>query len=422
MDKALVKTSLKEALKNFNDIRNSPRSLSQNLEFTEHREQVKASKSLIEVLSQQEVFSKHPSLMARYGMGSSRFGPNEGASFLFRQAKTLGTEQAVDLLAEILETKEANLFYISAIRGVNCPNEIKLTERFSIMPFEMLPPSQTKESFRTVAPDQARRLDPLSFLNPLAHNARSFQRLFLVTRVIVKPVFFDASEDTNITASPPPQKTYSEIYESFEEIRLCLTALSLGSPLEELNWNQYENEKLNDATGASNARGYRHIEIIPTSLRESKPLQKEDTILIIQKFWNLPEKLKERTKIALSRLNQGMRRLFVGEMALELSIALECLLLDNTPGDNTFKVSLRAGIAFSNILDERIACRKNIKKLYALRSRLVHYGKTDESEENKKTVEEAIRHTSKIILNIIQHEKEPDWLELELSGKPLNSE
>ena len=112
-------------------------------------------------------------------------------------------------------------------------------------------------------------------------------------------------------------------------------------------------------------------------------------------------------------------------MAVELSVALESVLLGRERGDNRFKVSLRSGIAFSHDLKERIKCRKVIKDMYDIRSDLVHGGDVSNSApEKREVVKQAIRFTSTILINLIENgipSNSSDWSKLELSGKPLGS-
>jgi hypothetical protein len=232
-----------------------------------------------------------------------------------------------------------------------------------------------------------------------------------------RPTHHGTINDDELSASGA---AIEKAFTSLDEVRLCLTSISVCSPLEEHRWKQYMDEMLEDAANVSAGISFRQIEIIPARLRKSEPLEEEKAASIIGCYFDLPIKYQSRMIRALDRLNQAMRRSSVGDMAVELSIALETLLLGDEKGDNRFKVALRSGIAFSESIEERIKCRKVIKRMYDLRSNLVHQGDDGNSRpENKDDIENAISFTAVIINNLIKKRKEPDWPLLEISGKSL---
>ncbi len=135
-------------------------------------------------------------------------------------------------------------------------------------------------------------------------------------------------------------------------------------------------------------------------------------------------------KTALKHLNQAMCHSIVGDKALDLSVALECLLLGTEKGNNTFKVALRAALTAYPKLEQRAACRSIIQSMYGIRSKLVHNGEGSSNNETVKVkgqdpmpaqevVKKATDLTVLIIQNLMKNEEEPDWLNLEMSGKPL---
>jgi len=91
---------------------------------------------------------------------------------------------------------------------------------------------------------------------------------------------------------------------------------------------------------------FRPIEIKPFRLRKSEPIEEKTATPIIKSYFNLQSKFQSQIIRGLDRLNQAMRRSTVGDKAVELSIALESVLLSEERGDNQFKTSLRSGIVF----------------------------------------------------------------------------
>lgn len=401
MDKPLVIKALKEVLPNFNQER-----------------LVNTTEPLYQVLSQQNEFVKSDNIHFNHGSGSSQFNPRAAAFFLCRQAIKFGEASAVESLIKIFKRKEADLLCIISVRGISCKNEICLTDSIKLIPMENLPPSSRKLSLQRSISNPRFDFDSLSAFNPTFIKPKDIERAFLITTIKIKPVLFDYHQKIEDELQ---NRTYNEAFTSLDETRLCLTALGYCSPLEEFRWRQYKDEELEDAANVSTGISISPIEIISTYLRKSKEINEKCAFSILKNYLNLPKNFKSRILIALNRLNLAMRRSTVGDIAVELSVALESLLLANEKGDNRFKVSLRSAIAFSENLSERLQCRKTIREMYDIRSKLVHDGKDSKHDQDaKKCVEEAIIYSATIIKNLIKNGEPSNWSELELSGKSLN--
>ncbi|WP_447964232.1 hypothetical protein [Nitrospira sp. Ecomares 2.1] len=121
---------------------------------------------LAAILKEQEEFSRYTNLMITQG---SRFMPDSAASFLCQRASKVGREIAVDNLAKVLSTKEADLLCILVLRGIRCEQEVQLRKDVRLLPIPFLPPSRQRDS--SLAPsgqhDYARR-EEISAFNPSA--------------------------------------------------------------------------------------------------------------------------------------------------------------------------------------------------------------------------------------------------------------
>ena len=132
---------------------------------------------------------------------------------------------------------------------------------------------------------------------------------------------------------------------------------------------------------------------------------------------------KNRVRIALERLHQALIRSDPAARMLEISIALETLLITSA-GEHTFKLSFRAALLVSDNIKERIVNRAIIEAAYGIRSALMHSGHTKTKVkvkgQGKKSVEEvaskAVTITALVIKRIIMEGKIPEWNRFELSG------
>ncbi|MFQ5482902.1 MAG: hypothetical protein ACE5ER_09095, partial [Nitrospinaceae bacterium] len=338
-------------------------SLSGRLQFSEVKEKIKISGKLAEVLKDQEEFSGPKNLHFNHGLGSMAFQPEDAALFLCRQAELVVAQKAVDHLEDILARKDGELICVMALRGVSCDKEIQLTESIRMVPLAHLPPSKRKENLQNSKPPSMGDLQSVSAFNPFFVEPADLERAFLITNIKIDPVLFDYEEMSDAKRSSI-NSSVIEAFSRLDEVRFCLTAIGNCSPLEEYRWKQFEDEILEDAANISSGMSYGSIEIKPFRLRKSEPIEEEKAAQILKSYFACPESYRKRIKIALNRLNQSMRRSTVGDAAVELSIALEVLLLGDGRGDNNFKVSLRSGITFSHELNERKECRETIKKIY----------------------------------------------------------
>jgi len=421
MDRELVIETLKATLPKMKEITTAGLSLSERLKFSRQVQELECSEPLAQVLENQDEFKKPKNIHFNHGSGGScAFQPSAAALFLCRQAEQVGAEAAVDSLIDIFAKAEADLLCVMALRGVSCKKVIQLTETIKMVPLALLPPSWRKDSLKKSNTGSVDDFGEFSAFKPFPIEPSGLERAFLITIVNIKPVLFDYE---TISEKDSPNLATNEAFTSLNQVRLCLTSIGNCSPLEEFCWKQFSDEVLENASNVSSGMTSRHIEIKPFRLRKSEPIQEEKASQIIKSYFQLTGTFRSQITRALDRLNQAMRRSTVGDMAIELSIALESLLLTEEIGDNQFKVSLRSGIVFSHDLDKRIQCRKIIKDMYGLRSKLVHKGINSNSvPEKREVIEQALTFTSTIIKNLIQNGKLPlpeDWSILELSGKPL---
>ena len=74
---------------------------------------------------------------------------------------------------------------------------------------------------------------------------------------------------------------------------------------------------------------------------------------IVQKYMELESSVKNRVRIALERLHQSLIRCNPADSTLEISMALEILLTNDSSG-NKFKISLRAALLVSDNIKERM--------------------------------------------------------------------
>ncbi len=82
----------------------------------------------------------------------------------------------------------------------------------------------------------------------------------------------------------------------------------------------------------------------------------------------------ERFKTGITRLSFGMERASNRDKIIDFFTGLESLYIGKNTSELTFKLSTKIGSIFGKTIEDKLNIYKDIKKLYALRSCLVHGG------------------------------------------------
>ena len=120
--------------------------------------------------------------------------------------------------------------------------------------------------------------------------------------------------------------------------------------------------------------------------------------------------------IALGRINLSRRRISPGDQAIDAAIALEALLGD--PGSNsdmTYKLRLRTALFLGKTLDARRSFSKDVRALYALRSKVAHGGDPPKGEAYG-VAARGVAIVREVLHALIKRSSMPDWAEWELAG------
>ena len=234
---------------------------------------------------------------------------------------------------------------------------------------------------------------------------------------MVKPFFHPTA-----LGEPPAQPNPLHVYHLLDDCRQAISLVGPSCPISAGYWFQFDDADLNEASfygGVTTS----HMEVLPWGFTPPKPLDPAETREVVDRFLALGEPLRGKLRLALERLNQALRRRPSGDKALDLSIALEILLVDGS-GENTHKVGLRAALLLDVLLEERLQARSIIGGLYILRSALVHdgilppdvklvrFGKRPSGQ----VIEDATVICGKVIRSILFRGEIPDWYYFELNA------
>ena len=235
----------------------------------------------------------------------------------------------------------------------------------------------------------------------------------LIVEVVVEPLFVDIG-------NVKPNNTWELNQELLDDARLALSMLGPCVPLQAYSWFNFIDSDIAEAQlGAS--RTSSHIEIMPLRIAESSLLDVDLASSLVGKYLSLEGNDKQRLKLALDRLNQGLRRLKPGDQAMEISIALETLLADGGT-ENTYKIGLRAALLLGGDVETMLQNRGIVGGAYVMRSALVHSGAVPNEIKvphlGKLPAHEVARRAAticgEVIQRIIIRGNIPAWFEYEL--------
>lgn len=366
-----------------------------------------ASPTVIAKLEKEPVFLHHESRMIRSENGSSSFHPRFVAPKLIKKAVEAGnSEVAVTWLEKVLATGLATGFSIMAVWGVRVDRAVQMGNRVSLVPIGELPDSYQKRWILEKDWLQS-QLDviPMSFMDaPTAA---------LVVETVIDPLFIDSETDK-------PVDVWQSNRELLEDARLALSMLGPCAPLQACSWFNFKDPDIADAQlGAARSSG--HIEIMPIRVAQPEVLDAELASSLVGRYLSLEGSVKQRLRVALERLNQGLRRFRPGDQAMEISIALETLLADGGT-ENTYKIGLRTALLLGGDTATRQENRAIVGGAYIMRSALVHSGTVSDEIKVPRlgkipaydVAKRAAKICGEVIQGIIKRGHIPEWFEFEL--------
>ena len=367
---------------------------------------------VLPVLKMQPEF-KDKAPMINTDAGSFGFQSRFVAPMLVREARRRkSAKAAVAWLAKVLGTDSAAGLVIQTLWGIAPTQRISISEGVDLLPLESLPPSCQKEQLTNV------HWIPAAHRLPLPPFAWKPPTAALVEKTEVRPFLIDASTEKNSTAN-----SIREVHPPLEDIRLCLALEGPSIIIAGLSWFQYVDPDLEAAILGGGSVSYTNREVLPLHIPADSPVVATYVQAIVRAYMELKPAIRNRLRIALEHLHQALIRRDPFARTLEISIALEALLIDSR-GEHTFKLAYRAALLVSDDVEERIATRAYITAAYDMRGRLMHGGERSETVkvikgQEKEPVEEvasrAAKITALVIKRIIMEGGFPEWNRFELS-------
>jgi hypothetical protein len=318
----------------------------------------RANITLAEALANEPEFARPPRVL-----GTARHAHTFNVEFAAQQMLAVARTtrepmSAVRWLRRVSSETQATGGAVKALYGVNCAGRIPLSETVVLMPFTDLPPSTTRE---WIIEEHDRINARPGFRGIIMPPQAALYRAGLVA-----PLFLDQSDDLGAL----PRSAW---FDELDEAALLL-ALTPGTiPLEAAHWLHYDDPDI-DRVGRSGISRYLS-EFQPSRLVGPLEITAESVAGLLPRYRGLLVIDRDRLKLSLDRLIRSRCPLNPANRAIDLAIALEVLFMNQDSGEHSYKISLRAARLINDVVADRRVVFSEVKKVYDLRSAMVHTGR-----------------------------------------------
>ena len=357
MDINAITDALTKALARYSEIENTDLYKSFPESVREEKTAHELSQDIGTLLAAQPEF--RPDRTINPGLASAVIAPA-----LVHQGRRRGADAAVEWRQKILSTRKARGFNVQALYGIRVASVTPLVDDINLIPFDALPDSRQKQGVLE---------DPS--LSP--HHPTPFYAFTKPSAALIVPAertLFFAKPNTAQTQEPRVRVDWET---RFDDIRHCLAFSHRESIVSGPSWFQYEDSDYEEVGIIRFAASIPHQELLPMLIVEEGEMDLSKAAETVRAYYALDEVARRKVRTAMERVHLAFIRSSPEDKALELSIALETLLIDS-PGEHTFKISLRAALLTSENINTRAANRAIIRAAYTLRSNFVHGGQSIE--------------------------------------------
>ena len=316
--------------------------------------------ALSKTLELEPEFNGRPYPMVRGPFSNSAFLPFAAARAMLLIAATPG-KSAADAVAwfrKIPKILRADGSAVKVLYGVRCSEQIALSNDVVLVPYARLPPSSAHELMDSHF--QANAANPV-FGYPIPYAA-------LCRRGTIDPFFAEQNKHT-------PRVPFGDWFEELDIAELLLALTPRAAPSEAGRWFQYDDRDI-DLTG------YTFVSRVTGDFRqkESEPalVTPKSAAGLLTAFEAIKKTAhQKRLRLALSRVIRSRSQLNSGNRAIDLAIALEVLFMNQERDEHSYKISLRVARLLRSSLPDRLKAFAEVKKVYDIRSGMVHTGSTD---------------------------------------------
>jgi hypothetical protein len=247
-----------------------------------------------------------------------------------------------------------------------------------------------KKSPRVVDPQT--QIQEMSYL-PHRHFSQSD---FIIERKYTRPKRVDSGNGE--ANSPDTNEATKEMTENVELFDLVIKSLRILKSSAVFRDQSISTETLTFSVYGGISSRCSFIENIV--LGDKCIVSTQEAIELRKIFSKIKNEKDTRFRIASNRLSYGLERQLDEDRILDYMIGLESLYLPDENHELTFRLSLRVGFITDKKMIDRKETYKFVKKIYNVRSKIVHGKENKLTKEDIKKLEEILRKSLKLFLYI----------------------
>jgi hypothetical protein len=318
-------------------------------------------------------------------------------------ARAIGSDDVrgtVELFCSYIEANSTSVLAIMAVSGVKAAKEVCLGQDIKLVPMTSLTPSVQRGAALGQEP-----FSPLTIRGAIS--------CALVTTLDFTPVFYRPREGG--VPSAEAQQHVTAALHHLDEARTLFSLLGINTTYR-MFWVQPKDLLMSAGIFSGwnfNPQGFRgqDVEVDVKAAEE-----------LATAYFRIDQQRRSKMlHIPLDRLDKAAHDYDFTDRSIDLGIALEALLLHDLDkqdrGELRFRLSLRGAWLGAKDERERAEIQRALRKMYDLRSRAVHSGMVEQSQENTETIKQGTVLCMQLIRKIMDADCRIDWDTLVLGGE-----
>ncbi|MGO9006774.1 MAG: hypothetical protein ACLQIQ_06240 [Beijerinckiaceae bacterium] len=328
--------------------------------------------------------------------------PHYVSQGLLRMVLNSDAQSAVTWLHRLFEIDRADLRLVAVLYGLEADQPVTLANNVRLLPFADTPDSP---NFRMLA--RRYQINPWSMLD--------IDSILPPTMAVLNMGTVAASADLMTGHA-----TYDRAYGAILDAARGFTLADRAAPVIGASWMDFIDPTLTSVEFGRIWMSARY----EGSLSQAPRLKVDaDAIAWAERYLRLSESLRGSVDVALDRLNLARRRRSSGNQAIDICICLEALMGDDSSQELTYKLRLRAALLLGTTYNERLEISEAVRKLYDLRSKVVH-GRArlpKHTLPDTQCASRGLEICTQAVRAIVRRNTRPDFAEWELTGGPVDS-
>jgi hypothetical protein len=304
--------------------------------------------------------------------------------------------QTVARFRSYVEKNRARVMAVMAVRGVMSHAEVSLGPDIRLVPVKSLPPSIQRGALLS-----------RPFIQPYTEHVPLESAL--ITEFEYGPLFYPDGQGNDAIGAA--QAHVADALGNLNEARCLFSLLPVRAAYRQ-SWVQPTDWLMSAGLGGGTFVG-EDISFLPDAL-----VYPEWVTSLAKSYFAIDRNRRHAVlRIPLDRFDRAGRMRDFADTSIDLGIALEALLLHDTGGGElSFRMGLRGAWLAGADENARTEIQKTLKKVYALRSKAVHAGSVDSTEENTATISSGLDLCRRLICKVIDANADVAWDRLVLGG------